>query len=200
MIKNLKILLSICLLLFSVFLNKPVNAQTAKRLDITQQSKDGRGVYLPLSENAGVSVGDIMFSQIFIHDKFNIQVFFVDLKKYPKIKNHLITYGEKLALTLSDSSFDEKKFLDIYVFSTPKDLYYLRNVNQSPKELELALMKISPLIHVKYNPKVSLSVCRRTTDGYREVGRTSFNSWKLEGGLPCGYSDLIKMYNYWDKK
>ena len=165
-----------------------------------QQSKDGRGVYLPLSENATVSVGDVMFSQIFIHDKFNILVFFVDLKKYPKIKNHLITYGEKLALTLSDSSFDEKKFFDIYVFSTPKDLYYLRNVNQSPKELELALMKISPLIHIKYNPKVSISVCRSTTDGYKEVGRTSFNNWKLESGLPCGYSDLIKMYNYWNKK
>lgn len=195
-----KLLLTICFLLCIVFLNPQANAQTAKRPDIMQQSKDGRGVYLPLSENAGVSVGDVMFSQIFIHDKFNIQVFFVDLKKYPKIKNHLITYGEKLALTLSDSSFDEKKFFDIYVFSTPKDLYYLRNVNQSPKELELALMKISPLIHVKYNPKVSISVCRSTTDGYREVGRTSFNNWKLESGLPCGYSDLAKMYNYWDKK
>lgn len=200
MIKNLKILLSICFLLCIVFLNPQANAQTTKRLDIMQQSQDGRGVYLPLSENASISVGDVMFSQIFIHDKFNIQVFFVDLKKYPKIKNHLITYGEKLALTLSDSSFDEKKFFDIYVFSTPKDLYYLRNVNQSPKELELALMKISPLMHVKYNPKVSISVCRSTTDGYKEVGRTSFNNWKLESGLPCGYSDLVKMYNYWDKK
>ena len=169
------------------------------RLSIEEQSKDNKGIYLPLSEGAGFLIDDIVFSQIFVHDKFNIQVYFVDLKKYPKFQNNLIRYGEKIAETLSiTNSEGVPKYIDIYIFSKAKDLYYLRNLPQTHTDIELELMKLQPILHIDYNPQMILSLCVKTPDGYKSKAKFINGEWS--DGIACSYEGLKRMYDYWDKK
>lgn len=179
------------------------NNKQIEKISINEQSKDGKGVFLPLSENAGILVNNTVFSQIFIHEKYNIQVYYVDLKKYPQFLDSLAEDGVDLVEMLSSTNPENiKSPVDIYIFTEMKDLYYLRNLPQYHKNIELELMKLQPILHINYNPNVIMSLCIKTPDGYQNMGKTSFNNWQWEygsNGVACSYEELKRVYDFYDK-
>lgn len=179
------------------------NNKQIEKISINEQSKDGKGVFLPLSENAGILVNNTVFSQIFIHEKYNIQVYYVDLKKYPQFLDSLAEDSVDLVEMLSSTNPENiKSPVDIYIFTEMKDLYYLRNLPQYHKNIELELMKLQPILHINYNPNVIMSLCIKTPDGYQNMGKTSFNNWQWEygsNGVACSYEELKRVYDFYDK-
>ncbi len=150
-------------------------SKTEKRLSIDEQDIEGKGVYIPVSEGAGMVVDDIGLSQIYYHTKFNISAYNIDLDKYPQLASNVLKYSEYIAAELADGP-EGPQDVDVYIYSTAPDLYYLRNFPQDiPKNLMLELERLRPILHIVYKPGVMLTTCVFTPDGYKLAGKYPAN-------------------------
>lgn len=159
------------------------------KISVNEQEKDDKGIAIPLSENMGVLVNDISFSQMFIHPKYNYYAYYIDLDKYPQLTGNILGYAEKLAHILSD----DEKDIDIFVYPRVIDFYYMREVPQNTQDIILEMERQKPIFSVSYSPKYFLNVCVLTLQGYKSMGKSSYNHWQWEPGGSCGY-EYTKTY------
>lgn len=179
---------------------RPKPLKTAQRLSTEQQFQDGKGVFIPLSEKAGIAIEDISLAQIFVNDKFeqSVQAYYIDTKKYPQINDNLIYYATNLARTISEAAYEEDKPLEIFVYTQMKDLYYIRNLPQNNvMELIVELMRQEPLFHIGYNPKTMTELCMKAPYGYKSLIKMRDDEQWTEG-IACSYKDLKALLESWN--